>query len=68
MKHMSLNLTELTHEEVLECPSSAQILVFNPHTKMYSLHFADKNCPARNKFAVPTLRYFLFNIGELPRS
>ena len=67
MKHVQLNLIELTRTEAMELSDNAQVLVFNPFTRMYRIENADNNFSARNKFVVPSLRYFLFNVGELPQ-
>ena len=68
MKRYNVTLFEVSRQEVLEMDSLVQILIYNPFTGNYSLDFADKNCIARNRNAAPELRYFLFNIGEMPRS
>ena len=66
MKYQNMFITELTRDEVLALTPTTQVLVYNPYANLYDLEFADKNCQARNKFALSALRYFLFSIGELP--
>ena len=67
MNRVNFTLFELTQAEVIKLDYTAQILIYNPYSEKYSLAFADKNCIARSKFALPALRYFLFNVAELPR-
>ena len=68
MKRVNLALFELTREEVLELDEDAQVMIFNNITGKYSVCLANKDCPAKSKFAVPDLRYFLFSVGELPKA
>lgn len=66
MKQLNFHITELSRSEVLDLNHTVQILVYNPFTKLYRIEFADEKCIARNKFASPALRYFLFTLNELP--
>lgn len=66
MKYFNLHLQELEPSEVIALDSTIQILVYNPFTKLYRIEFADEKCIARSKFASSALRYFLFNLSELP--
>ena len=67
MRKVNLNLIELTREEAAELDSEAQLLIFNSIAKGYELWTNDKYSPAKSKNDVSHLRFFLFNLSELPR-
>lgn len=68
MKIHNLTLIELTKEEVLRLEPTDQVLVYNPNSMMYRIELANKDCSVRSKYGtLSNMRYFLFNISELPR-
>lgn len=68
MKRTTLALFELTKEEVLELDASAQVMIYNAITDTYGIWLADKHCPARSNNDISHLRFYLFNVGELPKA
>ena len=53
-------LWELTKEEAAKLPEGTQVLIYNPITSQYKVESIDKRCLARDKHAVPNLKYFSF--------
>ena len=70
MKYHSLNLIELSEQELLEIDPYIQVLVYNIYSCMYHLDFAKDICKRFKNVEKRDLdknsrRYFLFNIGGL---
>ena len=59
-KEIAVSLWEHTKEEASKLPDGTTILIFNPLTCDYSIDRAGKRCIARDKHAVPQLKYFTF--------
>ena len=53
-------LWELTKEEAAKLPEGTQVLIYNPITSQCKVESIDKRCLARDKHAVPNLKYFSF--------
>ena len=68
MTRLNFSLLELSRSEVVALEYTAQILIYNEASGMYSLSFADKNCPARSKNDCSHLRFFLFAVAPPTRS
>lgn len=59
-KEIAVSLWELTKEEAAKLPEGTQVLIYNPVTSNYKVETIGKNCLARDKHAVPSLKYFAF--------
>ena len=42
MTYYKFNLIEIKREEVIKLDSTVQILIYNPNSDMYSIHFGGK--------------------------
>ena len=59
-KEISVSLWEHTKDEAAKLPEGTTILIFNPITSDYKIEHAGKRCIARDKHALPNLKYFTF--------
>ena len=59
-KEIAASLWELSKDEAAKLPEGTTILIYNPLTADYSIDRAGKKSVARNKHAVPQLKYFTF--------
>ena len=69
MKQVTLTMFELTRLEVLQLDADAQVMVYNKVTDSYEIWRAGyKHMPARSRADCSDLRFYLFTVGELPKS
>ena len=59
-KEIAISLWEHTKEEASKLLNGTTMLIYNPITNDYKIEHAGKHSLARDKHAVPQLKYFTF--------